>query len=53
MALNPADISVESFPTTDTAQMSSTPQVSEPPMICSCFGSCDMFCPDQLQPAAY
>ena len=53
--LNPDQLVVDSFPTVDEASMSSLPTggVSEPPMICSCFGSCDIYCGDTMAAAAY
>ncbi|HEX8244062.1 MAG TPA: hypothetical protein VF541_11215 [Longimicrobium sp.] len=52
--LNPDEIVVDSFPTGDQSSMSSEPGgMSEPPMICSCFGSCDIYCVDNTVAAAY
>jgi len=51
--LDPSNLEVTSFSTGGTAElMAQQPEMSAPPMICSCFGSCDMYCNDQLVGAA-
>ena len=46
MALDPEDLEVETFTTTDPSRTITIGMggMSEPPAICSCFGTCDMFC---------
>jgi hypothetical protein len=48
--LDPGNLEVTSFSTDDSTAklMAQQPEVSAPPMICSCFGSCDIYCGDQL-----
>jgi len=48
--LNPNDIKVDSFETT-MPSLSSSGGMSEPPMICSCFGTCDFDCGTMQQQA--
>jgi hypothetical protein len=44
ISLNPDDLQVESLTTSGTILQPMTGGMSEGPMICSCFGSCDLYC---------
>ena len=51
--LDPGNLEVTSFSTGEVSRLQAQqPEVSAPPMICSCFGSCDIYCGEQVAQAA-